>query len=82
MNTRSASPLRKTATGVLAGAFALSLAACQAQEDTTYEADAVDESGGDLVVVPEGEGVAVDLPETPMTPVAEGEEAAEEPAAE
>lgn len=81
MNTRSTS-FRKSATAALAGAFALSLAACQAQDDTTYEADAVDESGGDLVVVPEDEGVAVDLPETPMTPVAEGEEAAEEAPAE
>ena len=80
MNTRS-TILRKSATAALAGAFALSLAACQAEEPT-YEADAEDMSGGDLVVVPEDEGVAVDLPETPMTPVAEGEAAAEEPAAE
>ncbi len=81
MNTRS-TMLRKSATAALAGAFALSLAACQAEEPT-YEADAEDVSGGDLVVVPEGEGVEVELPETPMTPVAEGEEAAaEEPAAE
>lgn len=38
-------------------------------ETTTYEADAVDRSGGELIVPdPADSGVAVDLPETPMTP--------------
>lgn len=53
----------------LAGAFAL--AACGGDaEETTYETDVVDESGGELIVTdPEAEGVDVQLPETPMTPV-------------
>ena len=67
---------------------ALALAACGAQEETTYEADATDESGGELIVTPEDpEAVPVDIPETEMTPVAPDEGAAEggmaeEPAAE
>ena len=53
----------------LAGAFAL--AACGGEtEEPTYETDVVDESGGELIVTdPEAEGVDVQLPETPMTPV-------------
>ena len=51
----------------LAGTLVLS--ACGAKEETTYKANAEDASGGDLVVVPaEAEGVAVELPESPMTP--------------
>jgi len=50
---------------------ALALAACGGEEaEPAYEADATDESGGELIVTdPEETGVAVDLPETPMTPV-------------
>ena len=56
----------------LAGAFAL--AACGGEaEEPTYETDVVDESGGELIVTdPEAEGVDVQLPETPMTPVPPG----------
>jgi hypothetical protein len=39
-------------------------------EEPTYEAGMTDESGGELIVTdPEGTGVPVDLPETPMTNV-------------
>lgn len=63
------------------GAFALSLAACQADEPTT-EVDAEDMSGGELITTPvDAEGVDVNLPETPMTPVMV-EEADAEAAAE
>lgn len=57
---------------------ALALAACGAQEEKTYEADATDESGGELIVTPEDpDAVPVDIPETEMTPVAPEEPAAE-----
>lgn len=65
---------------VLAGALALS--ACAAEEETTYEADVEDASGGELVVVPEdAEGVEVELPEAPMTPEAVEDDAMEDEAA-
>ncbi|MEL7729671.1 hypothetical protein AAG612_09050 [Citromicrobium bathyomarinum] len=50
---------------------ALSLAACNAEsEDTTYEVDATDESGGELIVADEeANSVPVDVPETEMTNV-------------
>ena len=60
----------------LMGSAALALAACQAEEPE-FEVDATDESGGELIAVPEGEGVQVDLPETEMTPVVEEEGAME-----
>lgn len=50
----------------------LALAACGDPEVTepTYEADAIDEGGGELIVTDPAEtGVPVELPETPMTPV-------------
>ncbi len=51
-------------------ALALSLAACGEQEETTYEPDAVDLSGGELQMAdPEAEGVPVDLPQAEMTNV-------------
>ncbi|MEL1252096.1 hypothetical protein [Aurantiacibacter gilvus] len=47
---------------------ALALVACAEEEETTYEADTEDLSGGELQVAdPAAEGVEVDLPETPMT---------------
>ncbi|TIX48873.1 hypothetical protein [Alteraurantiacibacter aquimixticola] len=67
MNTIT-KPLLRAA---LLGSAALTLAACQAEEPE-FEVDATDESGGELIAVPEGEGVQVDLPETEMTPVVEG----------
>ncbi len=64
----------------MAAALAFTLAACQAEE-TTYEADSEDMSGGELVVSEDNaEAVDVDLPETAMTPVAEDEAAAGTPA--
>ena len=54
----------------LAGAAAL--AAC-APEAPTYEADATDESGGELIVTEETPAIDVDLPETEMTMVPAGE---------
>lgn len=67
---------------------AFALAACGAPEETSYEADATDESGGELIVSEvDPEAAPVDLPETEMTPVApeeamEDSAMAEEPAAE
>ncbi|GAB5348478.1 hypothetical protein [Alteriqipengyuania sp. 357] len=55
---------------------AVMLTACSAQEEKTYEVDATDESGGELIVADENpEGVAVDLPETEMTNVPPEEQA-------
>lgn len=60
---------------------ALALAACGEAEETTYEVDATDESGGELIVADEdAEGVEVDVPETEMTnvPPEEMDDTAEE----
>ncbi|MXO88321.1 hypothetical protein GRI32_06175 [Altererythrobacter aestuarii] len=66
----------------MAGVFALSLAACQA-EQPTYEADAEDVSGGDLIVSPDDPAnVPVNVPETPMTPVPDETASAADTAAE
>ncbi len=53
----------------LAGAFALS--ACQDEgTEESLEVETQDLSGGELIAVPEdNEGVEVNLPDTPMTPV-------------
>ena len=60
-------------------AAALALAACAEAEDTTYEVDATDEGGGELIVTEQQpEAVEVDTPDTPMTNVPE--EDAEVPA--
>ncbi|QZD91388.1 hypothetical protein K3162_07325 [Qipengyuania xiapuensis] len=59
---------------------ALALAACGGEaEEPTYEADAEDMSGGELIVTEEDpDAVPVDTPDTPMTPVPEeGDEGAE-----
>ncbi|MBY6127559.1 hypothetical protein KUW15_02400 [Qipengyuania aquimaris] len=59
---------------------ALALAACGGEaEEPTYEADAEDMSGGELIVTEEDpDAVPVDTPDTPMTPVPEeGAEPAE-----
>ena len=52
---------------------AMALAACGgAEEEATYEVDAVDKSGGEFTVREADEpGVEVDVPETEMTPVPE-----------
>ncbi|MBB3034090.1 hypothetical protein [Alteriqipengyuania lutimaris] len=52
-------------------AAALGLAACSGEaEEETYEVDATDESGGELIVADEeAQGVPVDVPETEMTNV-------------
>ena len=48
---------------------ALCLAACGEPEETTYEVDAVDQSGGELIVTDEDpDAVPVDTPDTAMTP--------------
>ncbi len=65
--------LRNTVSkAVLPLAGALALAACGGEaEETTYETDVVDESGGELIVT-DPEAPAVEdqqIPETPMTPV-------------
>ncbi len=42
--------------------------------ETTYRVEAQDRSGGELIVTdPSEAGVAVDLPQTPMTPVPQSE---------
>ncbi len=72
---------RPTITIAFPLATALALAACGPSAEPTYEADATDEGGGDLIVSdPDPEAVPVDTPDTPMTNVppesgAEGEEA-------
>ncbi len=60
----------------LAVGAALAVAACnQAQEEKAYEADVVDESGGELIVTqPDPDAVPVDLPETEMTNVPASDE--------
>lgn len=63
-------------------AAAAALAACSAGEETTYETDVTDESGGELIVTEETPAVDVDLPETPMTMVPADEAAAAEADAE
>ena len=71
--------MRRTAMGALLalGGAAL-LAACGGQEEKTYEVDATDESGGELIVSDvDPEAVPVDTPDTEMTNVAPEEEAAE-----
>jgi ABC-type Fe3+-hydroxamate transport system substrate-binding protein len=69
----------RLATFALPLAAALALAACAEAEDTTYEVDATDEGGGELIVTEQQpEAVEVDTPDTPMTNVPE--EDAEVPA--
>ncbi|MEW9854976.1 hypothetical protein [Novosphingobium sp. M1R2S20] len=60
-----------TASLLFAAAAALPLAACGGQpEEKTYEADATDVSGGELIVTDANSpGVPVDVPEVPMTNV-------------
>ncbi len=49
---------------------ALALAACGQDQEATYEADATDLGGGELIVTEEDpEAVPVDTPDTPMTSV-------------
>lgn len=64
----------------LAMAATLSVAACGAAEDTTYEAAVEDESGGELIVRDANpDEVPVDIPDVEMTnvPVSEEESEAE-----
>lgn len=70
--------MRKTTMGaLLALGGAAMLAACGAQEEKTYEVDATDESGGELIVSDvDPEAVPVDTPDTEMTNVTPEEEAA------
>ncbi len=61
--------MTRTAVLALPLAAVLGLAACtQSDEDKTYEADAVDQGGGDLIVTEEDpDAVPVELPDTAMT---------------
>ena len=69
----------RLATFALPLAAALALAACAESEDPTYEVDATDEGGGELIVAEQQpDAVEVDTPDTPMTNVPE--EDAEVPA--
>lgn len=76
--------MSRTARLAVALAPALLLAACQAEEEevVTPEPAVEDQSGGELIAVPEDsanpEGVT--LPETPMTPVPAETAAADSPA--
>lgn len=70
--------INSRAAGVLfCATAALALVACgETEEETTYEVDAEDLSGGELQVAdPDPDAVAVDVPETEMTnaPPQEGE---------
>lgn len=57
------------AAGAIVLAGALALGACGKSEKPTYEADAVDQSGGQLQVTDElSDAVPVTVPETAMTP--------------
>lgn len=48
----------------------LGLAACSQGDEKAYEADAADQSGGELIVTDEdANAVPVDTPDTAMTPV-------------
>ncbi|NVE95128.1 hypothetical protein HUO12_09485 [Altererythrobacter sp. JGD-16] len=58
----------------------LAVAACNQAEEKSYEADAEDMSGGELIVSREDpNAVEVDLPDTEMTNVANDESEASEP---
>ena len=61
-------------------AASFGLAACGGEpEETTYEADATDVGGGELIVTEEDPAaVPVDTPDTPMTNVPAEDAAAEE----
>lgn len=81
---KGADIMRKTGTGALATlSGAMLLAACGgAPEEKTYEVDATDESGGELIVSDvDPETVPVDTPDTEMVNVP-AEEGAEGEAAE
>ena len=72
----------KSAAALFAAAAAFTLSACgQAEEESRYEADAEDLSGGDLQVAdPDPDAVPVTVPKTEMTnaPPQEAEPTAEE----
>ena len=62
--------MNRTAALALPLAVMLGLAACSQGDEKTYEADATDQSGGELIVVDEdANAVPVETPETAMTPV-------------
>ncbi|MGY6551119.1 MAG: hypothetical protein ACXIT4_04395 [Erythrobacter sp.] len=54
----------------IAALAALSLNACSEEKERTFETRTEDLSGGEFIVTPEDrEGVEVNIPSTPMTPV-------------
>ena len=62
---------------MLAALVTLGLAACSEQPEKTYETRTEDKSGGEFIVTDaDREGVEVELPKTPMTPVPPGEQTA------
>lgn len=71
--------MRKTTmSALLALGGAVLLTACAEQEEKTYEVDATDESGGELIVSDvDPEAVPVDTPDTEMTNVIPEEDTAE-----
>ena len=74
--------MTKTLRIVLPLGAALALAACsQTPEETSYETDTEDLSGGELIVTEQDpEAVPVDLPETEMTSVPDKETGEDPPA--
>jgi|TARA_R100000049_G_C1954182_1_gene105395 ABC-type glycerol-3-phosphate transport system substrate-binding protein len=68
--------MNRTAALTLPLAAMLGLAACSQAEEKTYEADATDQSGGELIVTDENpDAVPVDTPDTAMKPVPDVEAA-------
>lgn len=77
--------MKLTVTRIAPALAALALAACGEPEEPSYEADATDMSGGELIVSDEDPAaVPVDTPDTEMTMTpdmsAEGDMATEEAA--
>ena len=71
---RTSALAARLAYALLPLAGALALTGCEGASDagTNYETDVTDESGGELIVTKASDAAVedVDIPDTPMTPVA------------
>jgi hypothetical protein len=62
--------MKTTILAALPAAILLGLAACSEPEEPTYEVDATDEGGGELIATtPDPDAVPVDTPDVEMTNV-------------